>query len=292
MKSILKRAAGENAAVEGAAVDGAAVDGTGFNLRGGKALIRKSLFSFVASRGFFWTLAVSWMMPPLILLFVWTAAAGNGTVGGLGKQVFISYYLCLIIVNQLTYPASHWVIGDNIRMGTLSTWLLRPLPIIYEAAASDIALKIVCMPLVIVLTAGLALFLGYGAGLGPAGIALFIPTLLMSCILRFIAAYTLSLSAMWTQKTDSLLSINDLLVFLLAGQAAPAILLPGILGTLSEYLPFRYMLGFPVEILTGMLSGQQVVKGLLVQAVWLSGAILAQRTVYRRGIRRFNAIGG
>jgi ABC-2 type transport system permease protein len=270
----------------------AALEGTGLNLQGGMALIRKSLFSFIASRGFFWTLAVSWMMPPLILLFVWTAAAGNGTVGGLERPVFVSYYLCLIIVNQLTYPTSHWVIGDNIRLGTLSTWLLRPLPIIYEAVASDIALKIVCMPLVLVSVAGLAVFMGSGAGITPAGIAISMPVLLISCVLRFLTAYTLSLFAMWTQKIDSLLSVNDILVFLLAGQAAPTILLPGVLRTVSEYLPFRYMLGFPVEIVTGMLSYRQVLTGLLVQAVWLFAAMAVQRIVYRRGIGRFNAIGG
>lgn len=270
----------------------AAAERAGLNLRGGMALIGKSLFSFIASRGFFWTLAVSWMMPPLILLFVWTAAAGNGTVGGLGKSVFVSYYLCLIVVNQLTYPTSHWVIGDNIRLGTLSTWLLRPLPIIYEAVASDIALKIVCMPLVLVSVAGLAVFTGSGIAISPAGIAIFIPALLMSCVLRFLTAYTLSLFAMWTQKIDSLLSVNDILVFLLAGQAAPTILLPGVLRAVSAYLPFRYMLGFPVEIVTGMLSYRQVLTGFLVQSFWLFAAIAAQRIVYRRGIRRFNAIGG
>lgn len=262
------------------------------NLRGGMALVRKSLFSFTASRGFFWTLAVSWMMAPLILMFVWVAAAGNGTIGGLGKSRFISYYLCLMLVNQLTYPTSHWTIGDNIRLGTLSIWLMRPLPIIYEAVASDMALKVVCMPLVLILTAVLAVFLGFGTGIDPGLIPVFIPVLLLACILRFILAYTLSLSAMWTQKTDSLLSVNDILVFLLAGQAAPTGLLPGILRTASEYLPFRYMLGFPVEIVTGMLTNRQILTGLLVQTIWLFGIIAVQRSVYRRGIKRFTAAGG
>jgi ABC-2 type transport system permease protein len=48
------------------------------NLRGGWTLVRKNLFSFTASRGFFWTLAVGWMMAPLLLyLLVWLAAAAK-----------------------------------------------------------------------------------------------------------------------------------------------------------------------------------------------------------------------
>ncbi len=262
------------------------------NLRGGIALIRKSLFSYMASRGFFWTLAVSWMMGPLIFLFVWVAAAGEGNVGGLYKSDFIFYYLCLILVNQLTYPTSHWIIGENIQIGTLSTWLMRPLPVIYEAVASDIALKIVCMPLVILLTGILAFSMGFGASLSFLQVILFIPVLLMSCFLRFFTAYAIALLAFWTQKISALLSVNDVLVFLLAGQVAPTTLLPGLLGAASVFLPFRYMLGFPVELLAGMLSKSEIVTGMIIQAAWLIVAVVLQKVIFRRGIRRFAAIGG
>lgn len=261
-------------------------------MRGGIALIRKSLFSFMASRGFFWTLAVSWMMGPLVFLFVWMAASAAGSVGGLEKNDFVFYYLSLILVNQLSYPCSHWVIGENIQAGTLSTWLMRPLPMIFEAVAADIALKIVCMPVVIVMVAVLAVFLGFGSAAASAGLLLFIPALLMSCLLRFLSSYMVSLLAFWTEKIDALLAVNDTLIFLLAGQVAPTVLLPGILGTVSSFLPFRYMLGFPVEVLSGMLSFPDVIKGLCIQAFWLIIIVILHRVVYSRGIRRYTAIGG
>lgn len=261
-------------------------------MRGGIALIRKSLFSYMASRGFFWTLAVSWMMGPLVFLFVWIAASGTGSVGGLEKDDFIFYYLILILVNQLSYPCSHWVIGENIQAGTLSTWLMRPLPMIYEAVAADIALKIVCIPVVILMSAALAIFLGFGAVTASAGFLWFIPALLMSCLLRFLSSYLISLLALWTEKIDALLAVNDTLVFLLAGQVAPTVLLPGILGTVSSFLPFRYMLGFPVEVLSGMLPFTEVIKGMCIQAFWLVAVVILQKVVYNRGIRRYSAIGG
>lgn len=262
------------------------------NLRGGIALVRKSLFSFMASRGFFWTLSISWMMGPLVFLFVWLAAAGDGSVGGYGKGDFITYYLILILVNQLTYPTSHWIIGENIQAGTLSTWLLRPLPVIYEAVAADTALKIVCMPLVLVLVVLLGIVLGFGTILSWSVIAFFVPALLMACMLRFLLAYTIALLAFWTQKIDSLLSVNDTLVFLLAGQVAPTLLLPGILRNASICLPFRYMLGFPVEILTGKLSLRDMVTGLAIQTVWVFVAFILQKVILSKGIKRYTAIGG
>lgn len=261
-------------------------------MRGGIALIRKSLFSYMASRGFFWTLAVSWMMGPLVFMFVWIAASGSGNVGGFTRSDFVFYYLNLILVNQLSYPSSHWIIGENIQIGTMSAWLMRPLPVIYEAIASDVALKMVCMPVAIVFVVILAVFLGFGNGLISVNVFVFIAALLMACVLRFLAAYVISLLAFWTEKIDSLLAVNDTLVFLLAGQVAPTMLLPGILGTASALLPFRYMLGFPVEILTGMLSAGEIVRGFIIQAAWLAIIVVLQKVVYNRGIKRYTAIGG
>ena len=40
-------------------------------------------------------------------------------------------------------------------------------------------------------------------------------------------------------------------MFVFAGQVAPTALLPGGLRTAAEWLPFRYMLGFPIEVLLG-----------------------------------------
>jgi ABC-2 type transport system permease protein len=261
-------------------------------MRGGIALIRKSLFSYMASRGFFWTLAVSWMMGPLVFLFVWIAASGTGSVGGFDKNAFIFYYLILILVNQFSYPCSHWVIGENIQVGTLSTWLMRPLPMIFEAVAADVAMKIVCMPVALVMVAVLAVFLGFNGASAPTWLLLFMPALLMACLLRFLFSYLVSLLAFWTEKIDALLAVNDTLVFLLAGQVAPTVLLPGFLGTISSLLPFRYMLGFPVEVLSGMLPLAEVLKGLCIQAFWLVTVVILQKLAYSRGIRRYTAIGG
>ena len=60
-----------------------------------------------------------------------------------------------------------------------------------------------------------------------------------------------------------------LLIFLLAGQVAPVSLLPGVLQGVAVYLPFRYMIGFPVEILTGNLTRGDLLLGFLLQAGWL-----------------------
>lgn len=262
------------------------------NLRGGLALIKKSLLSFMASRGFFWTLTLGWMMGPLVYLFVWTVAVGQGSIAGFQRNDFIFYYLSLIFVNQLTYPTSHWTVGDQIQIGTISTWLLRPLPVIYEAIGADLAVKIVTMPFVLLITIGLGILLKCQLTLSLVTLFFFFSSLILAQILRFLFAYTLALLAFWTQRIQSLLAINDTFVFLFAGQVAPVALLPGVIKQLAVILPFRSMLGFPIELLVNKLTLPEMITGFIYQAIWIILVISAQQIIWRLGRRQYMMIGG
>ncbi len=262
------------------------------NLRGGWALIRKNLFSFTASRGFFWTLAVGWMMAPLLYLLVWLAAAGNEGVKGFSQADFTAYYLMLMVLNQLTYPVSHWTVGDNIFAGTFSQWLLRPLPPVYEALAGDLATKLVCVPFVTVLAVALGIGFGNGFPIVAVRLPVFLLSLVLAQALRFLLGYALALLALFGGRIESVLDVHNTLLFLFAGQIVPTVLLPDGLRAVVDVLPYRYMLGFPLEVLLGKVDDTQVAWGLAAAAAWTVFAWVAHRVVWRLGLRRYEAVGG
>lgn len=262
------------------------------NIQGGWALIRKSLFSYMSGRGFFWTLVLGWMMGPLVYMFVWTTAANQETIAGFQKGDFIFYYLCLIVVNQFTYPVSNWTVGDTIRTGVFSSWLLRPIPAIYEAIATDMATKIVCMPFALTMVALLGVLLRPSFTFSLSHLLAFIPALVLAQCLRFMLAYALALLALWSNRADALLALNDTLVFLLAGLVAPTALLPDLLQQVATVLPYRYMIGFPIELLMGRLGYAEMWIGFGWQLGWLMVILLVHRLVWRQGIRRYTAVGG
>jgi len=57
-------------------------------------------------------------------------------------------------------------------------------------------------------------------------------------------------------------------------------------------LPFRYMIGFPVEVLTGQLGATEMWTGFAIQAGWLAAALIAFAVLWRAGVRRYSAVGG
>jgi len=262
------------------------------NLRGGVALITRSWLSYLASRGFFWVLALGHLMPTLIYMFVWLTAVGQKNINGFDRDGLIVYYLAMMVLHELTYAAAEYDIGWAIRSGGFTTWLLRPLPPIYESLSSNFAGKVVGLPFTLLAAFLLGLILQPKANFTFASFLLFILALVLAFMLRFLMDYVLSLLAFWSQRSDALLRLSDTLLFLFAGQVAPFALLPSRFQVVAFILPYRYMLGFPVEVLLGRLSPLQVRQGFLVLMVWILFFSLLHQLVWKRGLRHYTAVGG
>ena len=256
------------------------------------ALVRITWLAWSQQRSFFFLIAFGWMIPPLIYLFVWASAAGEGDVGGLSRDQFIVYYLVLIVVNQLTYAQTNWTAGDAIRSGGFNRLLLYPLPPIYDTLAAEMAGKLLMLSFVTPVALAVGLLLRPQVEITALHAALFVPAVLGAWLLRFAWGYALALLAFWTTRADSLLTVQDALVFLLAGQVAPVMLLPGPIQAAAVVLPFRYLVGFPVELLSGQLTGGEIALGFALQAGWAAVTVAACTVIWRRGLRRYSAVGG
>ena len=262
------------------------------NHRGGWALIKGTWLSWVQHRSFFFILAFGWMIPPLIYLLVWSTAAGGQSLGGLTRGGFVAYYLVLILVNQLTYSQTNWTVGDLIRYGQMNPLLVRPLSPLYDALASEVAGKVVYLLFDVPIVAVLALILRPELEWTLLNVLAFVPALGLAWMLRFFWGYWLALLAFWAARADALLAVQDSLIFLLAGQVAPIALLPDALQLVAKVLPFRYMIGFPVEVLTGQLDTTGLLMGFAVQAGWLVVALALSAVMWRMGLRHYTAVGG
>ena len=98
-------------------------------------------------------------------------------------------------------------------------------------------------------------------------------------------------------KQSTTILIVSTIANLLAGVALGLMdnlytLLPGLLQKAATALPFRYMIGFPVEVLTGQLSTAEIWTGFAFQAGWLAVALVLFAILWRAGVKRYSAVGG
>src|SRR5688500_15301924 len=85
-----------------------------------------------------------WLVSPIIYLAVWTSiATQNGDVNGFTANDFITYYMVLLICDQVTSNIVIHIFGYKIQDGTLSSELIRPIhPMLTNALFNNIAFKI------------------------------------------------------------------------------------------------------------------------------------------------------
>ena len=262
------------------------------HLPAARALVAGTWMRRLTSPLFFFILALGWMLPPLTALFLWsTAAAETGPVAGIDRGQFVSYYLVLLAVTQLTRTENAYYVGGAIYSGQMNTWLLRPMPPHYEALALDLSYKGITCVTVLPFIGGLALLLQPELHPAPWQVLCFVLALAAGWALSFAWSYALALLAFWLQKTEAVYRLQGALAFILAGQVAPVALLPDGFRHVALALPFRYMAAFPAELLTAA-PPDEVLLGFCWQGAWLAGALALAALLWRRGVRRYAAIGG
>ncbi len=233
------------------------------------------------------------VLEPLIYLVVWTtvSASRGGSVGDFTAGQFAAYYIVFMLVNQMTYTWIMWEYEYRIREGLLSPALLRPVHPIHADIADNVSSKLVTLPVMLLIAAGLALVFKPQASLQWWAILAFIPAIVLAFLVRFLVEWTLAQAAFWTTRVSAINQVYFVLILVLSGQLAPLSLFPRAIQILAEVLPFNWMIGFPVELVLGRLTPTQALTGIGAQAAWLLISLFLLRAIWRAGIRVYSAVG-
>jgi ABC-2 type transport system permease protein len=232
-------------------------------------------------------------LEPLVYLVVWSVVAESrgGSAGDYSTAQFAAYFIVLMLVENTSYTWIMFEYDYRIREGLLSPALLRPVHPIHADLAENISAKAITMPFMIVVAAVLAAI--FRPTLSPQlwALAAAIPALVLGFLLRFLFEWTLAQAAFWTTRVSAINQSYFVLMLFLSGQVAPLSLFPPALQVLANILPFRWMLGFPVELILGRLTPAEALLGIGAQAAWVVMAFVLLRLIWRAGIRRYSAVG-
>lgn len=253
-------------------------------------LVYRSNFLFRAAFG---------LVPLAGTVFLWKAIYADKAPGaGIGDYTLaqmISYYLILTLVDALTVVAEDdWQIAADIREGTISQFLVRPINYLAYRLSLYLAGRTI-YTLVALVPVGLFLFGMREYLVGPASWGLLVLTLfstLLAGLLQFLIAYTLALLAFWVLDVSTFIFIAFAIEYLASGHLFPLDILPQGLQTVLQFTPYPYLLYFPVGLYLGRFTEIQILQGFAMQMMWVCIAYAMARGVLRRGVRRYSAFGG
>jgi viologen exporter family transport system permease protein len=264
----------------------------GSTLRALPTLLRIGLSEAVAYRAemFVWVLSTTM---PLIMMALWTAVAREAPVGAYGSQDFVRYFLAAFVVRQMTGAWAAWMINYEVRQGTLAMRLLRPISPLWGYAAENIG----AMPMRLFVVVPVASFAVYTVGWRSVpetawGWAFFLVSLFGGWLITFLVNVAIGTLSLYMESSTKLMDVWLALFFVCSGYLYPVDLFPPVWRTIIDWLPFRYQIGLPVELMTNAHGFGEALGLLGRQWLWVGLMLVISLGLWNRGLKRFAAFGG
>jgi ABC-2 type transport system permease protein len=229
-----------------------------------------------------------------VFLLVWLQVyRENPQQGPISRDQMLAYLVVAFLVNSIVTLTLEFRFMQRVRMGLVTTDLLRPLGFMPFQLAQGVGDALV--NLVFALPIGLVggWFVGR-AFLPPDWLAAFagVTSLSLAFLVSFAISYLIVQATFVLQSGYGILFARAALHQVFSGLAAPLVMFPEALHNVALYLPFRHTVETPALIWLGQVRASDLAGLLLEQAAWAAGLLVVATQLFNAVMRRHQVQGG
>jgi ABC-2 type transport system permease protein len=230
----------------------------------------------------------------LTMFFLWNALIPkNSTLFGYSQPQILTYILGTSLMTSIVIATRTAEIGDQINNGTLSNFLIRPISYMKYWFARDLGDK--AMNLVFSVVEITLLIIIFKPNLfiqnQPQYIAIAFVSALISMTMYFYFNYLLGLLGFWSNEIWGPRFIFWILLNFFAGSLFPLDILPNTIFNILKFLPFTYLLYFPLKIYLGQLETYAIIEGLIISILWTFILYFVVKLTWNKGLKVYGAEG-
>jgi ABC-2 type transport system permease protein len=233
------------------------------------------------------------LIPLVALILLWHSLfETQSNIQGYTLEMMITYVIIAKLIELLLIPEMHWSINEEIQSGELSKYLIKPFSYFGYWFSNNLGNKIIHL-LMSVIPIIPIIFLNRDYFLLPTlkYTFLFILSIVGALILYYMIYYLISLFSFYFVEISSFFFTVDIVLELLSGSLIPLEFLPAPLNTITQFLPFSYLIHFPVNVYLGNLSGTEIVNGLISQVIWSLVFYVLIRVLWKKGLNKYESVG-
>jgi len=227
-----------------------------------------------------------------VLLYLWSAIYSEGqSVGNYTLSQLTTYYILQLMINSIIFSYVSWDVIDNIKTGNFSNFLTKPLDYYMYWFTINISGKML-EAVFIMITAGIiSIFVSDYVSFPQhlSTLIYFIISIILGIILAFEMDFCIGMITFWLTQVRTFKYMLQTMILFFAGAMLPLDLFPPLLIKLAEFLPFRYLVYFPISIYLGRIENPLPSFAILI--VWIILFLVLSRILLVRGIRRYEAVG-
>ena len=260
-------------------------------------ILRTAMEERLVYRGDFAFATLVRFLPIVTQIFLWGAIFAGDTTTELQHYRYadmVAYFLLVMVARAFSsMPGLATGIAESIRNGSVRKYLLQPIDMLDYLFWHRVAHKLVYY---VVATGPFALVFWLCRSYLPAWpsgmvMTVFIISLLFGFVIGFLIESLIGLVAFWFLEVSSLIFIYMMLNYFLSGHMIPLEWIEGWIPWI-HYLPLKYLAYFPAAVFLGRIPESDLQAELVIQASWIVALLIANRTAFHYGVRRYGAFGG
>ncbi len=239
---------------------------------------------------------LSAVFPIIIQTVMWNylySHSDAAAVFGYEHGQILLYTLLATIVSQLVGAGFEGEVNGDIKMGGLNKYLIRPMDYkwyqFFRFLGQKVPRFMVAAP---VMTVIMAAAFWQGLPISAGRVLSFLCSLMLGMVLNFSIFYCIGLLGFWLTEVDKLFGTVGIVLTVASGGVFPLDIFGGLVETLVNVLPFGYTTQFPVNIINGRFGWERIGIGFGFQLAWILVFACLGCYMWRRGVRRYAAVGG
>lgn len=231
-----------------------------------------------------------------VAYFLWSAVyevRGVDSLAGFTLRGMVLYYMLVPLIEGISRSLNPGFLSWEIYEGGLTRFLVYPVayfPYQYVVTLARATMAVIQMALVLAVYALVTDFPPEFT-ITPATVLLGIGTAVAASLLNFALVAVIEMVAFWA---DNVWSLSVMLMFtirLLGGGMIPLALFPETFRDALAWLPFQYLVYFPIQAFTGQLAAADWTRGMAVMMSWTVAVALLASVVWKRGNLKYTGVG-
>lgn len=238
---------------------------------------------------------LSCLFPIVIQIFLWNAVFNShkgSDVYGYSEGQIIAYAIMAALFSKMVATGFEYEIATDVKNGQLSKFVVQPIRYAAFRLCTFLGEKMMHLAVIAVVAAIIVAVMRDVIPLRTDRILVCLAALVLSVFMNFFIYYCLSMISFWLLEVWGIFLTFSLLANIASGGVFPLDMFGDTAQVVLNWLPFKYIVYFPVSVLLGKIPFEQMVGGLGFQLLWIAVLTAVSMLLWRTGMKKYESAGG
>lgn len=257
-------------------------------------LARAELLDAINNRGEVFLYVLLETAPLFIMSSLWISNQTGVVSLGYSSAQLVTYYLIMLIISRMTGFYFDEGMQIEIRDGSFSKFLVKPLAIPFAFIPQNIGGKIIHVGIMLsAIILVFSMFLGnYLIWPSFINLVLFVISVMAAYLIQYSLSVLVTAVAFYMEQSSAVIHLKWMFDVVAGGYMIPVDVYPIWLQSIINLLPFKYIYFVPASIVLSKFSFTQSLIQIGVGYIWVIILLFTSHTFWKRGVERYSAVGG